>query len=807
MRHAVRARFALPVLVLLSAAPVARAIAQETPPPGGAVEGEVRFGLQYYLSQQQPNSAKFEEYRDVPNGFVAERLLFSWTPDQRFHLDVDALDVTQRDQRIVVDFGKTDLWRGTIHWTENRRLWTDDASTLFARHDNAVFTLEDSFQSAVQAAVVANVDSDGDNVWDPGTKGRVVQLAVQSGAQDVFVGHQRRTGGIAFEITPSRRWTFSLAADRDRRDGTTPQTLGMYFALSPAEVAAPYDLRTDWLKGSAEFSSPRANVGLQVSTSVFETGFNSLTWDNQLFLTDTATANPLVANPGRGRMSLWTDSNWTRLGVFAGFNLPARTRIDASFSRIETMQEEDSLLPMTINSLLAPSPLPASRFDGEHVTTYGQVRITSHPFKQLRWGAWARLFELSNHSPKLTFDDYVQTDYQIPVCGNVNVCDANGNANPADDRIARRNLPYGFERINAGAMVGWSPVSWFDGAVSFERENMQRDFSAVEDSDEDTVKLTLDFDPGERWGLRATLKRQERRADEYDVHYQEESFPIGEPAEAGFNEGSRRFYWTDRDRDAATLLADWSPTERWSLYAEGTYQNDAYMDPETGRKLGDSFTVHEDRNFDTVLETYDILLAGRTDDRMTSWTVGAAFTPSPRIGLNADYTFERWKYGLESRYRNVVAGVGTDDPLDNWGSDVTDDYKTANFGLEMGLTRDSKWHLSIDSACSKGTGDIRTHFVPGGAASGDTSLTRFPELKTTLIRATAELRHTLRANLDYAVRYWFESWNEDNFSADFNRPYMGAPRQDPSMAQALYLGLDFKDYTNHIISVMMRYRY
>jgi hypothetical protein len=64
----------------------------------------------------------------------------------------------------------------------------------------------------------------------------------------------------------------------------------------------------------------------------------------------------------------------------------------------------------------------------------------------------------------------------------------------------------------------------------------------------------------------------------------------------------------------------------------------------------------------------------------------------------------------------------------------------------------------------------------------------------------------VRKNLDYVVRYWFEDWDEDNFSSDFNRPYMGAPNQDPSMAQALYLGLDFKDYTNHVLSVMMRYR-
>lgn len=797
MRNATGAVAAGTTLALLAV--TMPAFAQDDP-----IEGEIRFGLQYLLDQERSRGAKFEEYREVPDGFVAEQLLFFWSPAPSFFFDVDAVDVAQRDQRIDVNFGKTDLWRGTIRWRENQRLWTDESRTLF-RQDGSTFTLEDSFQAAVQAGG-ANTDANADDIWDPGSKGRVVQLAVEEGAQDVFVGHERSTGGIGFEFTPNRYWTLGLAGVREWREGTTPQSLGMYFSLAPAEVAAPYELTTNTLAGIAEYSSEKANIGLQASTSAFESGFNQLTWDNQMFLNDTATANPLQANPGRGRMALWIDSDWTRVGVFGGVNLPGRTRVDASVSQIWTVQDDTELLPMTINSLLTPSPLPASQFDGEHQTTQGQLRISSRPIPEFRWAAWVRMFDMSNESPSLTFPDYVQTDYAIPICGNINVCDTNGNT-ILDDPTARRNLTYGYERNNAGALVGWSPVPWFDGSVSYERENFQREFSAVEDSDEDIYKLALDFDVSDRWGLRTTFRHQERRADEYHAHYYEESFPTGEPYVAAFNEGSRRFYWTDRDRDAASLLVDFTATQAWSFFGEATYQDDEYFDPETGKSIGDSFTVMEDRNFDTIPETYDILLAGRTDDKMTSWTVGTAWSPGPRLGLSADYTFERWEYGLESRYRNVVGGIGTDDPLDNWGSNVEDDYETINFGLWTILTQDESWRLAVDFARSGGTGNIETHFVPGGAASGNTTLTEFPELETTLTIAMAAVTHIINPHFDYSVRYWFESWDEENFASDFNEPYMGAPSQDPSMANALFLGLDFEDYTNHILSAALRYRY
>lgn len=795
-------RIAKGFLVLLSLALVAPSLrAQEA----DQVEGEVTFGPQYFVDEDNPGAAKFEEYRDVPNGVVAERLVFSWTPKPRFYFDVDAYDLTQRDQRIGVEFGNTDVWRGTIRWTENRRLWTDQAFTLFTNQGGGVFTLEDSFQSAVQAGTTPNTDANADLIWDAGTKGRVVQLGVAAGAQEVFIGHERRNGGVGFEFTPTRSWTFSITGNRERRDGTTPQTLGMFFTLAPAEVAAPYDFRTDWVTGAVEYSSRRLNVGAQVTASTFETAFKSLTWDNQLFLNDTAvSAN--VANPSRGRMLLGADNHWARVSLFGGLNLPGRTRIDASFSRIETTQD-DAFLPMTINSELSPAALPATSYDGKHDTTAGQIRVSSRPSKDFRWSAWVKSFELKNESPGLSFADYVQTDYQFPLCGNLNVCDANGNG-MLDDRIARRSLPYGYERRNAGFSLGYTPGSWFVGTLSFERESMEREFSAVKNSDEDIYKLALDFDVGARFGIRTTFRHQERRADEYETHYFEDSFPIGEPAEAAFNEGMRRFYWTDRDRDAAGLLVDWTPHEKFSLYVETTRQDDDYFDPETGQDLGTSFSVMEDRiaPFGTP-ETYDILLAGRTKDKTTTYTLGVALSPTERFNLYADYAWEKWEYGLETRFRNVSGGVGTDDPLDNWGSDTEDEYATASLGFEAGLTKDAKWRLRLDASRSEGIGNIETHFVPGGAASGNTSLTEFPELKTTLTLAVAALTHVIRPNLDYSLRYWYESWEESNFASDFNEPYMGAPDQDTSMAQALFLGLDFRDYTNHILSFVLRYRY
>jgi hypothetical protein len=123
------------------------------------------------------------------------------------------------------------------------------------------------------------------------------------------------------------------------------------------------------------------------------------------------------------------------------------------------------------------------------------------------------------------------------------------------------------------------------------------------------------------------------------------------------------------------------------------------------------------------------------------------------------------------------------------------------------LTEQRTWWLAVDGSWSKGTGTIETHFVPGGQSSGDTTLTQFPELETTLTIVQAAVHHQVRPRLGYALRYWFESWREQNFASDFNQPYMGDPTNDPGSAQSIYLGLDFKNYTNHIVSIVLDYTF
>jgi MtrB/PioB family decaheme-associated outer membrane protein len=775
-----------------------------TLPPEGKLTGTIVVGGQG-LSEDPPNSAKFFEYRDVPSGFVAESVDVFWTPKTKSFFHVGAYDISQQDSRGAVEFGTFDQWRGTILWINNPRHWGDDAEMLWARQGDAVFTLDDSFQSAVQAAPAAVDTTPADGQWDAGTKGALIKTAIDQSAQDVDLVSHRRVIGGSLVWTPTQKTAFGIDATRERRSGTTPQSLGNYFALAPGEVAAPLDFRTDWANLRAEYHTTRWNLGGSIGVSKFESGYHSLTWDDQLSLVDQPVTPALNSIPGTERLLLGTDNEALIATLYGGVNLPGRTRIDATFSATDVTQD-DPFLGMTTNTQLQPllAQLPDASFDGEHRYSLLQVRASGRPTNHVRWNAWARQYELDNRSPSLTFPEYVQTDYAIPLCGSVAACGATTN------RIARRSLPYAYEKDTYGALVGWAPAGWFDGSLSYERNSMTRDFAAVESSDEDRFKITLDFTLGEQFTVRTTATKAERRADEYDAEYNLASFPIGEAVVAASNEGMRKFFWTDRDRDVYSLMVEWTPSEKWSVYAEASWAKDDYLDPNTGQKIGTSEDIQADRApVDGVPENYTLLLAGRTFDKDQSYSLGASFTPSNRLAIFADYTWERWEYSLASRYRNVTgaagAQVGTDSPLDDWSSDASDQYDTATLGLHAELDAHLRWKLDVDGTWAHGTGDLTTDFAPGGSASGDTTLTAFPQLENTLTIAKAQLTHVISPRVSWLVRYWYETWKEDNWASDFMQPYMGDPGNDPGSVNAVYLGYDFDDYTYQVLSAFLRF--
>ena len=74
-------------LALVTSVPVRAEEQQNKDQEKANISGEALIGVT--TQDEEPlNSAKFGEYREVPNGFTAEHLFLNWTPKEGFFFDL-----------------------------------------------------------------------------------------------------------------------------------------------------------------------------------------------------------------------------------------------------------------------------------------------------------------------------------------------------------------------------------------------------------------------------------------------------------------------------------------------------------------------------------------------------------------------------------------------------------------------------------------------------------------------------------------------------------------------------------------------
>lgn len=734
------------------------------------------------LDRDPPNATKFEEFRDVPNGLVLDRVEIDWFNDSSgFFIDFGGVDMVQDDQQLSLNWGKYDLFKIGLNWSENPFRYGDGARSLWTHQGGGVFTLDPSFIAAVSSAPNAE-DADSDGEWDDGTKGALIRdaLAFNSTAID-DLGYQRRTGEISTVFTPNEHWRLGFTGAQERRTGTTPQTLGGYFSVSPNELAAPLDYETNTLNLFVEYTNRHFNADVRYVASEFNSEYHSITWDDARFAEDSS------SDSSRGRLYTSSDNEMHRWSVHLGGNIPAgNTRIDFSASQTETTQD-DPFLPKTINSMLSPTALGRASYDGEHQTDVYDLRFKMSPSRWFSLKGWWRQFEFDDQSPSITLTDYVEVDRSI-----------------VDDR--RRNLPYRYKTSKYGLAPSFRPADWATIGVSYEHAETDRTHAAVVDSEDDTWALTADFLVTDWFSIFARYTDSERRAHEWHAHWLEESFPDGESNVAPENEAHREFFWTDRDREEYSLKFEVTPTSKFAIYAEAIHAKNRYMDPNTGAHVGEQITVFEDRDDNGVDEEYSLLVAGRERDKQTSYTLGFMFDISDHFRLWLDHTWEAIEWSMASRYRNISGGIGTDDPLDDWFTHVDDDYRTLHFGLDANWS-ENRWEAGLDVTFAEGRGDILTDFVEGGNSRGDDALEMFPQLQTDFTYVRLDLMRNFPSGWSLGFGYWYEEWDAEDWQTDILAPYVGNPDQDSGSSTSMYLGTDYADYENNIFLVTAKYRF
>lgn len=630
---------------------------------------------------------------------------------------------------------------------------------VFLEYDQLPTFRSDSAQTAFDGAGGTNLTLPGGWVAS-GTTAGMTQLLPN--LKDVDIEHERRRLGVGYAQVLARGWNFETRYRHETKEGL--KTVGAVIGNSGGNPRAvilpePIDYVTQQFDVALKYADRKKQFQMGYYLSLFNDENSSLTWQNPFAAIAGWDASAGYAAGGQGRLHLPPDNQFHQFSLMGGYNFTERTRVIADLA-LGRMTQDTEFLPYTVNPTLAASitqPLPRSSLDGRIDTTLLNLRLASRPSALFYWNAGYRYDDRDNKTPR---DEYVYIggDSQTQ------------NTAATSDR-RRFNEPYSYKEQQLKLDVGYRPAARTDVTAGAQRSETERTFSEREEATENTVSLGLKRTFAETLDGGVRVSRADRhgstyRGEEPFLSSYAPGYTATVPGGWENHPDMRKYFLADRIRDKLALFANYMPAERWTVGANASYLSD----------------------------DYDASELGLTQSSIRSYTLDVSFIPSETVTTYAFYTYDDLRSDQDghSFSGGAVKLTQAADPTRDWFVKHRDRVDTLGVGFKRTLIKD-RIDVGTDYVYAKSEGKVD---ITAGS-----SLTTAP-LPLSVSRLNAlGVYGTYRWKKDWSVkaRYWIENYESSDWALDNVEPN--------TLANVITLGEDSPDYTVHVLTLSLAYRF
>jgi MtrB/PioB family decaheme-associated outer membrane protein len=715
------------------------------PAETGPTDFSIEAGFQPVV-HLDTNSSQFEEFRDVPQGFVIPFLRISGGTENRF--SIIGQDIEQADQRYAITLDRNAFSLGLFYDQIPHRFGNDARSPLnrVSRDTWAVSDItQQEYQRRLEAQFAANRNAINFNFLSA-----LAQPTIDAAQPfDLELLRERSLVEAGYAPGPySLRFTYF----QENRDGTRPAGTSFGFS-NVVETGEPIEYTTRDLGINGEMPFRNGLIRAALHYNDFSNAIDAEIFDNPWRFNDSTDPNAYQApgtgsvnGPTRGRLDLAPD-NQAVFGSIGGLvKLPGNSRLNADVT-IGRWEQNDRLLPHTTNTAINAPALPVARFDGELGTVAGNVAFVSRPIENLTLTARYRHYDLENESPRIRFEQgYVRFDAAL-------------NANP------RITVPYGFTNNRFELTAGYDIGSQVGVEVGYRQDAWERTFRETEETTEGVIRFAADYRPLDWLGMRGTFETGDR---DFDGHYEgdeAEHASFLNPGPATNLPSLRRYDQAERDVNRISFMANVTPFGAFAL-------NFNYLQNE---------------------EEYTASSHGLIEADVQSWTAEVDYSPSDRWSAYAFYTLENWSNFQRGRQSGATPSA---DPADDWTSDVDDDVNT--FGLGGNVTFiPERLEMKLFGRYQSINGFNDFSSPPGG-----TNLSREPQDiarydDQTVWSLSAEAQYRLSGPWFLSAGGWIEGYEVDDAFTDNTRNYMPG---------GWFLDPNDRDYDAFVLYIRAAYR-
>ncbi|MEO6120314.1 MAG: MtrB/PioB family outer membrane beta-barrel protein [Terriglobales bacterium] len=766
-------------------------------------------------------TSKYNEYRDVRNGFFLRR--FRMHMDEVFgtnsYLNVQAESAVYRDQSYLATIGQFGRYKVQFRYDQVPHIYTNTARTLYVQSAPGVWTIANSVRSQLQSISTSN------------TMPNIIQTQIVPSMGFITPRIVRRAGSVKASWDVTSDWNLNGSYFREHSGGTRP--IGAIFNSSPSasltggygvEVPEVIDYFHDRVTAGTEYQ--RGRIGMQIGYlgSFFQNNTGTLTFDNPWRTTDCiAPTGCTNANqgPAAGRMDLYPDNRAHYFTFALIAELSKRWHFLASIQP-GLLRQSDPFIPYTINALrLAQTgPLPTTNLGGDKQTlamTYSLVGDLPHAL-QVK-GSY-RQYDYNNNTPVHTFTAII-ADLTAPTTFDT--------------------LVFAYNRKNVELTGNWRFWNKSSFKAGYEGEWMNRENRDVDHSVEHSLMTALDLNPMKDMNFRIGYRRSMRDPKTYDDHFFHST--TGGVTESQVD--SRRFDEAHRIREKVEAQFSYELTDRFGFSAfAGTLQDDYNLPGGTNRTTPLNFIPGT---------TNPYYIYGVLKDINFNYGVDMDFVLHPAATLFAEYSHERYHKRMASRYRVPggavplpmdcgTSGRACDSPNNDWESTARERVDIFSVGTDFTLGKNA--FFTTFYSLSAATGNVNSR--PLGDPTLTTGVNRFlligtiaavpyPQTTHRFHDLGVVLKYRITKNLAPKFEYRYEQADLKDYQTSPMTPYMGcvsalAPAAtvpgctnrllgtpsvfypyavigDTGAARQLFLGADQPSYKVHRATFTLEYRF
>lgn len=752
-------------------------------------------------------TSKFNEYRDVRNGFYVRRVdvRFDNVLNTKNYLSLKSQRTLYRDQSYLGTYGNYGKFRIQFRYDEIPHIYSNTTRTLYTESAPGAWAYPALIRQSVQAyqatvpapagtslpALIAGTGAfaaGGTSCPSP------VSCGVVANSNFITPSIIRKGGTALFSYNLNAAWSLNGSFFRESERGLRP--IGLIMNTSPsASATAGFGVELpevlNYFNNLARFGAEygKRTWGIQAAYigSFFQNNTKEMTWDNPFRL-----SNEQITNPLTGRMSLYPDNQAQYMNFAGATDVTKYMRLMASVSP-GWLRQDEAFLPYSSNTAIntcgaggatactSLTALPATSLHGDKQTLAMNYTLVTTAWKNVQLKAMYRQYDYTNNTPVLNLTP-VEGDAAAPVTA--------------------QNTPFGFNRKNVEVSGEWFFAKKSSVKAGYTGEWMDRSHRDVAHSMENTVFTSVDWVPQKDLLIRVSYRHADRKPDAY----QDEAVvdPVtgaditcSDTTNVSFTADqrcSRRFDEAARLRNRGDALIQYNLTDKLTVSAFGGTLQDNF-----NRPGGTNSPVALNFLTGGAATTDPYYLYGVLKDISYNYGFDADYALSSQVTLFAEYSHERYYKRIISRNRTPASGVqtiltcnGCDSANNDWESVTREPVDIATGGVDLNLGK--KVYFSTYYSLSATRGNVLSRFlgdptIIGTAAApnpnsfaliGTNAAVDYPETVNRLHDVAVIFKYKLTESLAPRIEYHYQQWDNKDYQTSPMTQYMGCVSPAPN---------------------------